>query len=208
MAPLGKCSSRSDMPARRHRPLSVTVFCTADLGTPATVKIAQELGKLIGENGHRLVYGGSGTGVMGELAQAAHRHHSPIIGVIPQFIFEREHNRDDDAGAPPQILRLTQTVCQRKDIMLAMADIFIAMPGGLETVDEALDVISLSCLHLNTRPLLLLQTCGEWEPLLNLLARLVEDGQADPMDDELLHVVGSASEALDIVNAYAYGSGR
>jgi cytokinin riboside 5'-monophosphate phosphoribohydrolase len=200
MPPLGKSSSRSDVPAQRYRPLSVAVFCSAGPGTPATMKTAQELGELIGKNRHRLVYGGGGAGVMGELAQAAYRHNSQIVGTIPDFIFERE----DGNGAPPQVLRLTQTICQRKDIMLAMADIFIAMPGGLETVDVALDVISLSCLDLNTRPLLLLQTCGEWEPLLHLLTRLVEDGQADPMDDELLRVVGSASEALDIVNAYAY----
>ena len=202
MPPLGKSSSRSDVPARRCRPLSVAVFCSGGPGTPATVKIAQELGELIGKNRHHLVYGGGGAGVMGELAQAAHRHHSQIVGTTPHFIFERA----DSNGAPPQVVRLTQTICQRKDIMLAMADIFIAMPGGLETVDVALDVISLSCLDLNTRPLLLLQTCGEWEPLLNLLTQLVEDGQADPMDDELLRVVGSASEALDIVNAYAYAS--
>jgi cytokinin riboside 5'-monophosphate phosphoribohydrolase len=159
--------------------------------------MVQELGELLGQNAHRLVYGGSGTGLMGKLAEAAHIHGSQIFGAIPQFLFTRER----DIAAPSQVLRITHTICQRKDAMLAMADVFIAVPGGLDTLDEVLDVISLSCLGLNTKPLLLLETCGEWQPLLDLLDRLSEDGQADPMDDELFRVVGSAAEALEIVNA-------
>jgi uncharacterized protein (TIGR00730 family) len=197
MVTLGGYPPISEISVRWSRSLSVAVFCTAGPGTPATVKVVQELGELLGRNAHRLVYGGSGAGLMGKLAEAAHLHGSQIFGAIPQFLFARER----DTTAPSQVLRITRTICQRKDAMLAMADVFIAVPGGLDTVDEVLDVISLSCLELNTKPLLLLETCGEWQPLLDLLGRLGEDGQADPPGGDLLRVVGSAAEALSIVNA-------
>jgi uncharacterized protein (TIGR00730 family) len=196
MAMLGGYPSRSEISAQQSQPLSVAVFCTAGPGTPTTVKIAQELGEMIGQNAHRLVYGGSSVGLMGKLAEAAHTHGSQIFGAIPLFLFERDHG----TVAPSQVLRITRTICQRKDAMLAMADVFIALPGGLDTIDEVLDVVALSCLGLNTKPLLLLETRGEWQPLLDLLGRLTEDDRAKPLDDRLLRVVASAAEALTIVN--------
>lgn len=188
---------RSQEPPRSvGRPLTVTVFCSARSGTPASLRIAREVGRLLGENGHSLVYGGGGTGLMGELAWSAHRHGAQIVGVIPQFLYERERNFD----APSQILRITDTMCQRKDLMLDLADAFLALPGGFGTCDEILDVISLSCLHMHQKPLVLVQPSHEWQLLIDLLDRMVEHGYADSIDPAMLRVADGAEGAFSYLH--------
>jgi uncharacterized protein (TIGR00730 family) len=181
--------------SRRSSPLSVAVLCSSDPGRPSVVSVARDVGRLLGEGAHQLVYGGSSAGLMGEVARTAHVGGSQIFAAIPLSLYERERN---DSGLS-QVVRITTTVCQRKDAMFAMADAFIALPGGLDTVDEVLDVITLSRLRLNNKPLALIQTCGEWQPLLDLLDRIAEYRFADPPASTLLRVVSSAAEALDFI---------
>lgn len=185
----------SQAPARLPAARSVAVFCGARPGTPAAVRTAREVGELIGRDGHRLVYGGGGSGLMGELAWSAYRHGAPVLGVVPQFLFERERG----IAAPPQAVEITGTMCERKDVMLASADAFIALPGGFGTVDEILDVIALTYLDAHRKPLVLVQPEGEWEEFLSLLAGIVRQGYADPLSTAALHVVDNAAAALAIL---------
>lgn len=175
--------------------LSITVFCGAAAGTSDAVAIAHELGKLLAKRGHRLVYGGGGSGLMGALAWSAHESGAQIVGVIPHFLREREMC----VAVPPQTVRITQTMGQRKDLMLDMADAFIALPGGIGTTDEILDVITLAQLHMHCKPLVLIETAAEWQPVLQMLSRVVSLGYAEPLVQSLLHVTTSAAEALEII---------
>jgi uncharacterized protein (TIGR00730 family) len=159
------------------------------------VSVARDVGRLLGEGTHSLVYGGSSAGLMGEVARTAHARGSQLFGAIPLSLFERERH----IRGLSQVVRITTTICQRKDAMFAMADAFIALPGGLDTVDEVLDVITLSRLRLNHKPLALIQTCGEWQPLLDMLERIAGYRFDVPPASTLLKVVSSADEALDFI---------
>jgi uncharacterized protein (TIGR00730 family) len=175
----------------------VAVFCGARPGEPTTRQVAREVGELLARSSYRLVYGGGGAGLMGEVAWAAHHHGADILGVVPRFLYERERH----VAAPPQTLRVTRTMCERKDLMLAEADAFIALPGGFGTADEVFDVISLSYLRVHHKPLVLIQRDGEWVRLVELLDGIVGQGYADPLGDSLLRVVDSAAAALDVIAA-------
>ena len=120
--------------------LSVAVFCGARAGrTPRVMECAGEVGALLGARGHRLVYGAGGVGVMGAVARAAQRHGAPVTGVIPRFL--RELERDD--VAPEQELIVTDDMFERKQVMFARADAFLALPGGYGTLDEVIEAVSL-----------------------------------------------------------------
>ncbi len=183
-------------PRRTTARLSVAVFGGAGPATPAAMEFACELGALLGDYGHRLVYGGSGSGLMGTLAWSAHQHGAQIVGVIPHSLHERELH----IAAPPQTVRLTHTLGQRKDLMLDMADALIALPGGLEAADEILHVITLAQLKMHGKPLTLVETAGEWQPLLQFLKHMSTCGYADPLVVSRLHVATDIAEALQFIS--------
>lgn len=171
---------------------SVAVFCGARPGTPEAVAAAREIGELIGAGGHRLVYGGGGCGLMGELAWSASDNGAEILGVTPRFLFERERH----VAAPPQTVHVTDSMAERKRVMLDEADAFIALAGGYGTLDEVLDVIGLTYLAVHRKPLVLLQADGEWDGLVDVLAALVGSGYADPLPSGLFAVTDTAEHAM------------
>lgn len=181
-------------PAQREpRPLSIAVFCGARTSGETVVLLAERIGRLLGERGHRLVYGGGGAGLMGTVAWSAFKAGADILGVTPVEIREREAA----IAAPPQDTRITATMSERKSIMMDAADAFIALPGGYGTVDEILDVISLSYLGMHRKPLCLLHTDGEWDALHETLRTLVGSGYADPLPADLFHVTEDPAAAVD-----------
>ncbi|MEV0644093.1 TIGR00730 family Rossman fold protein [Phytomonospora sp. NPDC050363] len=182
---------------RRPTGTSVAVFCGARPGTPAAAAVARRVGELLGRGGHRLIYGGGGSGLMGELAWSAYEHGAGILGVLPGFLHEKERN----IAAPPQTVRLTESMDERKAVMLAEADAFLALPGGYGTVDEILDVISLTYLEQHRKPMALVQVEGEWVGLAEVLDGLVRGGYADPLPGDLFQVMDDPVKAVELVTA-------
>lgn len=173
------------------RPLSVGVFCGASEGNdPVHLEVAYQVGKLLGGRRHRLVYGAGGTGVMGAVSRGAAEHGSPIVGVIPAFLREREMSVE----APPQEIMLTKDLFERKNRMIGMADGFIVLPGGYGTLDELLEVVSMRALGVCRRPIALVNTDGFWNPFVDLLKHLAERGFAPSGESFAL-----VSEPLDAV---------
>lgn len=185
--------------AQQASALSIAVFCSSAPGTPVAESLARDVGRQLGEGAHALVYGGDGSGLMGEVVRTAHAHGSQIFGVIPMPLYERGLG----IAGPSKVVRITKTFSQRKDVMCAMADAFIALPGGLDTCADVLDVISLSYLGLNQKPIALIETCGEWQPMLDLLGRIAQDCLEGPPVDRLLRVAPSAAEALKFVMSFS-----
>jgi uncharacterized protein (TIGR00730 family) len=173
--------------------LTICVFCGSRTGHGAAISAAaRELGELIGRHGHNLVYGAGGSGLMGEIAGAAARHGAPVTGYAPRFIYERELGMT----MPEQTLRVTDDLFERKRQMIDHADAFIALPGGYGTLDEIMDVLSLTYLSVNAKPLILLNTENFWNGLIDLATGICEAGFADRGPGMLMQLAGSPADAL------------
>lgn len=176
--------------------LSVAVFCGARPGhSPRATECAEEVGALLGTRGHRLVYGAGGVGVMGAVARAAQRHGAPVTGVIPRFL--RELERDD--MAPEQELIITDDMFERKRVMFARADAFLALPGGYGTLDEVIEAVSLNYLGQNLRPLVLLDVDEFWAPLLRTLTAVHDRGFTRDPAPAPFEIVGDPAAAVAAV---------
>jgi uncharacterized protein (TIGR00730 family) len=152
---------------------SIGVFAGFSAGhDPHYRAAARELGALIGQGGHRLIYGGGSGGLMGEVADAVLAAGGSALGVVPLFLLAR----DPAAHTRPHPVMPAADLFERKRLMISASDAFIALPGGLGTLDEVLDVLAMRALGTLDAPLSLLDTAGAWQSLLALSADLHERG--------------------------------
>ncbi len=143
---------------------SVCVFCGSSGRVHARYRAAAaELGALMAANGMRLVFGGGHIGLMGVIADAVLAAGGEAIGVIPEFLVARElaHTRLTE-------LRVVPSMHARKQTMFELADAFAALPGGVGTLEETLEVITWRELGLHDKPIVVLNVGGYWQPLLDL----------------------------------------
>ncbi|SKA36888.1 hypothetical protein SAMN02745126_05850 [Enhydrobacter aerosaccus] len=177
-------------------PNSICVFCGARFGKePEARQLATALGQLLAREKVTLVYGGGGVGLMGVLANAALDGGGRVVGVIPQFLLERE------AGHPElHETIVVETMHQRKLQMFERADAFVVLPGGIGTLEEFFEVLSWRTLGLHAKPIAILDVGGYWEPLASLLRGVVDGGFAAPT--HLDHVV-FVNDLKDLLPALA-----
>ncbi len=141
-----------------------------------------------------LVYGGGQVGLMDELADAALSQGGRVIGVIPAGLFSREIGH---TGLTE--LREVGSMHERKQLMYDLSDAFVALPGGLGTLEELAEVATWSHLGLHAKPVVLLDVDGFWEPLVAQLDRMVSTGLLKSASRQLLRLTRSAKEALDVL---------
>ncbi len=143
----------------------ICVYCGSSPGTdPAFLQAAGEFGEVLAKNGIGLVYGGGGDGMMGTLARAVHQHGGAVTGIIPEFLVRREH-----ASRGAQDLVVTRDMHERKRKMFDLADAFVALPGGIGTLEELVEQLTWAQLGRHRKPVLVLNIEGFWEPLCALL---------------------------------------
>jgi len=147
---------------------ALCVYCGSHPGTDrAYVKAAQDLGKILAENGVRLVYGGGSIGLMGALAGSVIAHGGSVTGIIPEFLTAQERPR-----RLAQELIVTRDMHERKRTMFERADAFVALPGGLGTLEELVEQLTWAQLGRHKKPILLANIEGFWDPLLALIAHM------------------------------------
>ncbi len=176
---------------------SVCVFCGARAGAdPRYEAAARDVGQLIAARGWRLVYGAGDFGLMGAVASAAKAAGGETFGVIPVHLMDMERkNASRDASQ----LVITETMHERKKVMFMNSDAIVVLPGGAGSLDEFFEVLTWRQIGLHEKPLLLLNTAGYWDKLLELLEHIVAQGFAgdslgglvQPAED-----VGRLGEAL------------
>jgi uncharacterized protein (TIGR00730 family) len=154
-------------------------------------EVATTLGTAIGQAGAELVYGGGRVGLMGLVADAALAAGAPVIGVIPAGL----HNKEI-AHAGVSNLVVVPDMQERKRQMFALSDAVAVLPGGLGTLDEAFEAITLRQLGFFQKPIVLVDTLGYWQPLLALVDRVIASGFAKPEAARLYEVVSSAEEVI------------
>lgn len=147
---------------------TVCVYCGSGSGTnPRFVEAAIALGKVFAENNIRLVYGGGSVGLMGAVARSVLDHGGTVTGIIPDFLANRERMNPDLTE-----LVVTPDMHERKRLMFERSDAFVALPGGVGTLEELVEQMTWQQLGRHTKPVLLANIDNFWEPLLALLAHM------------------------------------
>jgi uncharacterized protein (TIGR00730 family) len=151
---------------------AVCVYCGSSAGTePVFGETASQFGKILAENGVRLIYGGGSVGLMGILADAVLVHGGKATGIIPEFLTQREQPRRLGNG---QELIVTRDMHERKRTMFDRADAFVALPGGIGTLEELVEQLTWAQLGRHSKPILIANINGYWDPLLTLVAHMRE----------------------------------
>jgi uncharacterized protein (TIGR00730 family) len=143
----------------------ICVYCGSGPGTdPAFIESARAFGAILAKNGVGLVFGGGAVGMMGAIAKSVLDHGGTVIGIIPEFLVAREH-----AMRGTDNLIVTRDMHERKRKMFEMADAFVAMPGGIGTLEEVVEQITWVQLGRHRKPILLANIKNFWEPLCALI---------------------------------------
>lgn len=172
--------------------LRICVFCGSRAGAdPEFVALARAVGREIARRGGRIVYGGGSVGLMGAVAEAAQAEGGDVVGYIPERLLQREVAKRDLVA-----LHVTRTMFERKQRMIDDADGFLALPGGLGTLDEVLDAVTLRQLGYHDRPIVLLDHDGFWRPWAAIVRHFVDQGFADPSVDGLFALRPDVATAL------------
>jgi uncharacterized protein (TIGR00730 family) len=183
---------------------TVCVYCGSGPGTnPRFVEAAIALGKALAEGGIRLVYGGGSIGLMGAVATSVLDHGGMVTGIIPGFLTAREN-----ALKRVQELIVTPDMHERKRLMFEHSDAFVALPGGIGTLEELVEQLTWQQLGRHSKPVLLANIEGFWEPLLALLAHMratqfiraslaVDILKAERVDDILPRLQAAAARAKE-----------
>lgn len=170
---------------------NVAVYCGSNLGfSPRYAADARAVGQLIAKNGSRLIYGGGHIGLMGEVANAALAAGGEVIGVIPTFLREKEM-----AHSGLTELIETEDMATRRLKMMALADAFIVLAGGIGTYEELFEVLSAAQLQQHAKPIGLLDSEGFFAPLLALLQHTAQQGFMPQANVDLV-CVDTESHAL------------
>ncbi len=169
-----------DLPRSSNMPMSeiksICVYCGSGFGdAPVFAESAAALGRAMAEQNIKLVYGGGNVGLMGTVAQSTLDHGGYVTGIIPDFLKSREKLLDD-----VQETIVVPDMHTRKRLMFEKADAFVALPGGIGTLEELVEQMTWAQLGQHTKPILMLNTNGFWRPLLSLLAHMREQGFIRP----------------------------
>ena len=183
---------------------TVCVYCGSGPGTdPRFVEAAIAFGKALAENGIRLVYGGGSIGLMGAVATSVLDHGGSVTGIIPDFLTIREN-----ALNRVQEMIVTPDMHERKRQMFERSDAFVALPGGIGTLEELVEQLTWQQLGRHSKPVLLANIDGFWEPLFALLTHMretefirhglsVEILKAERVEDILPRLQAAAAKAPD-----------
>ena len=183
-----------------HAAFSICVYCGSRPGVQTGhAQIARAVGHWIGEHGGQLVYGGGRSGLMGQVADAALAAGARVVGVIPQSLVDREH-----AHRGCTELHVVQTMHERKRLMAERADAFLALPGGIGTMEEFFEIWTWRQLGYHDKPVGLLNQDGYYDALLQFMRDGVRGGF---MDEEQMRFVATGSQWQPLLEELIHRTG-
>jgi uncharacterized protein (TIGR00730 family) len=176
---------------------SICVYCGASRGASETfTNIAKELGRELAERHIRLVYGGGGIGLMGAVADATLAAGGEVLGIIPQHLERAELGH---RGLTE--LKVVDTMHTRKRMMFDQSDAFVILPGGMGTLEETFEIVTWRQLGMHDKPIILINHEGYWDPLLDLIDHIIDNGFARPAARQLFSVVAGVGRLFDFLEA-------
>jgi uncharacterized protein (TIGR00730 family) len=169
---------------------SVCVFCgSAEGADPAYLDAAARLGRSLAQAGLQLVYGGGGVGLMGAMAKAAHEAGGQVLGIMPDFLVGQERALETVEHL------VVGSMHERKMMMFERSDAFVALPGGVGTLEEVVEVLSWRRLGLHSKPIVFYNPDAFWQPLFGLFQHTVDQRLTPPQFMQ----AWTAVEAIDDV---------
>lgn len=178
--------------------MNISVFCGATLPrNPEYIHAARHLGQLLAQGGHTLLYGGSNLGLMGTVSGAVLEGGGRVVGVIPSFFTE-----EIILSQPVTELVRVASMSERKEYLIAHSDAFIALPGGIGTIDETFEVLVANQLGLCSKPMGLLNTLGFFNPQYDMLRRMEADGLYNLTDARYLIIDDQPEGLLQMLAAF------
>ncbi len=176
----------------------ICVFCGTNAGSrPDYSAAARELGALLAEEGIELVYGGASVGIMGELADSVQEHGGHVTGIIPQQLIQKE---EAHRGIPDLIV--VASMHQRKSQMADMSDGFIALPGGIGTLEGFFEILTWGQLGIHSKPCGVLNVAGYFDGLTGFLDHAVKEGFLTEAHRATIIVESDSRRLLDQMGAY------
>lgn len=174
---------------------NICVFSSSsDRISPEFFEVAEELGQLIAEHNCTLVYGGANVGLMGTLARAVHANGGKVVGIIPDFLKDKEL-----AYEAADELIVTKDMRERKTIMEKRSDAFVALPGGFGTLEEIMEILTLRLLKRHRKPLVFVNTNNFYEDVIGFFKHMVHERFAKPESHEHYNVVPDAFGAISLI---------
>jgi uncharacterized protein (TIGR00730 family) len=178
--------------------MNVCVFCGSSTGIkPVYAQAAKTVGTLLAKQNKTLIYGGGNVGLMGIVADAVMSAGGEVIGVIPDFLLKREVGHRGITR-----LEVVESMHQRKKRMADLADAFVALPGGWGTLEELSEVLTWRQLGLVKQPVAALNTDGFFDPLLQQLSKMVQEGFVRPEYLEVLQVETTPEKLLSSISRF------
>ncbi|MET0747166.1 MAG: TIGR00730 family Rossman fold protein [Rhizobium sp.] len=154
---------------------SICVYCGSRPGRdPAHMEAGRALGKAIAESGLRLVYGGGTKGIMGAVASGVLSNGGEVTGIIPEFLVDMEATRHS-LGQLDELI-ITPDMHTRKHTMYERADAFVALPGGIGTLEEIVEIMTWAQLGQHEKPMVFANINGFWDPMMELIKHMTEEG--------------------------------
>ncbi len=178
---------------------AICVFCGSRPGArPLYEQAAAEMGAALAARGWQLVYGGGSVGLMGVLARAVLQQGGEVIGIIPEALLAAEVGLVEASE-----LTVVETLRERKALMDARANAFVALPGGFGTFEELLEVLTLRQLRYHNKPILIVNQAGYYDPLQRLFEHAVEEGFVRPEQTALYEMVPDVATAIARLEMHA-----
>lgn len=184
---------------------SICVYCGSSDGYQADFKrIASELGQIMARRDLALVYGGGDSGLMGAVARGALGEGGRVTGVIPEFLLSREQ-AEGARGLDGATIEVVPDMHRRKHRMFELSDAFIALPGGIGTLEELVEMMTWSQLGRHKKPMGVLDVDGFWQPLMTLIAHMSDSGFLHNSDKAQLIVDSHSENLLDAISLSSDG---
>lgn len=184
--------------------LNVCVFCGSRTGDRSEFVTSTEmLGRYLSQPGHTVIYGGGSTGIMGILADTVLSEGGQIIGIITRHLA-----RPELMHAGVQDMRITADMHERKAMMHALSDVYVALPGGFGTMEEFFEATTWAQLELHTRPVAILNSMGLYDGLVQMMDQMVERGFLSQRCRSLVAVFTEAAALCEWLSRKAESAGK
>ena len=179
---------------------SICVYCGSQPGNePEFIQSAHILGQSLAANNIRLVYGGGSRGIMGAISSAVQQNGGQVLGIIPDFLMPKEGEWDKSSNNLEIIV--TNNMHERKQRMFEESDAFIALPGGIGTLEEIVEIITWAQLGRHEKPIAFLNVNDFWQPMLDLIEHMKKSGFIHTANKIRPIVINRSEDVISAINA-------